>query len=120
MVLGIRPSLMADVDGQTIIEFSQEISVEQESQLNQILAAGDPERPPLGTCRFRIGDLAEHMEILNSAAGTRLWIYYAESVPGSGKFDIIELHSERPLSSAEAGGVIYRYQSLIRTVRDDG
>jgi|SRR6185369_1298227 len=110
--IGIEPVSSGDVGSETYLEFVRELSTQEKSLLDALMA-DNPTYPPTGTLRFKVVDLWEKLQQFNQSSGSNFKIYYNESVPGSGKIDSIELHSSSPLTTTQKSKVKTAYANLI-------
>ena len=115
--MGIKPTMTGDTpdgsDGmKTIVEFSRELTPQEKSTLDAIMAT-DPTIPPTATCRVKIGDMWNKLAQFNASSGANFKLYYSQSVPGSGNVDTLELHTDAPLTNQQKTKVQDAYKNLL-------
>jgi len=114
--IGIEPNYAGDTETETVLRFPRELTIGEKSQLDTIMA-GDPKHPPVPVgSKFQIKDLWEFRDALKTVMALEFDIYYAESVPGSGHFDMIQMHFQTSLSNQEKNRVVSAYQNSISFV----
>jgi hypothetical protein len=104
------------IDGiwKTVLHFPRNLSRDEKTALDAIMAS-NPTRPPAtANTRFFVGDLFEYLGRLKSATGIHLDLFVTEEVLNSGKFDRLELHANRVLSSAEKTSLRAAYANLLQ------
>ena len=95
----------------TIIYTRVELTDQQKVILDSIMI--DDGRPPsTQNSIIMIKDIQEFQQEMKTSSGINFEIYYSESVPGSGKFDLIELHFDKNLTNQEKSKLISSYGDL--------
>ena len=113
-VVGLRPTVMGDTSGFTYVTFSRELT-EQEKTLLDALMADNPTLPPTNTnTKFVIRDVWTQKSFIETAMGLPYKVFYSQSVPGSGVVDQIEIQFSKVLSTQERNKIIGEYGKLIR------
>ena len=112
-VVGLRPTVMGDTSGFTYVTFSRELT-EQEKTLLDALMADNPTLPPTNTnTKFVIRDVWTQKSFIETAMGLPYKVFYSQSVPGSGVVDQIEIQFSKVLSTQERNKIISEYGKLI-------
>ena len=111
--IGIWPISSGFVSNQMVITFDRDLTVAEKTLLDAIMASS-PGQPPVavGTV-FKVKDIWEFIDSFNTATTITLKVFYSESVPGSGKFDMIELHAASALTTNQKNKVASEYGKLI-------
>lgn len=110
--VGLRPTAMGDSGGATFVNFSRELTVQEKSLLDALMAT-NPSVPPTATCRVKIGDMWNKLAQFNASSGADFKLYYSQSVPGSGNVDTLELHTDAPLTNQQKTKVQDAYKNLL-------
>lgn len=112
-VVGLRPTATGDSGGFTFVNFSRELT-EQEKSLLDSLMAENPTLPPTSTnTQFVIRDVWSQKSFIETQMGLPYQVFYSQSVPGSGVVDQIELHFNKVLTTQERNKIINEYAKLI-------
>src|SRR3990167_6203750 len=109
-VVGLRPTVIGDTSGFTYVTFSRELKA-QEKNLLDALMADNPTLPPSGTVRVRIKDIYEKLDDFIASSGFQVKLYYNRA-PGSTKVDVIELHTDTPLTPTQKNKIQDAYKNL--------
>jgi hypothetical protein len=116
--VGIEPIDSGDTSGQTYLAFSRELTLTEKIALD-LLMLSNPTFPPANTGKttYEIKDIWETRQQFSVAVGggvaLEFFIYYTESVPGSGSFDRIQLHFKKALSASERNKVADEQSKLM-------
>jgi len=112
LAIGIEPTSSGDTGGQTFLTFSRELSVAEKASVDAIMS-NNPTFPPVTTNTvFLVKDLWEFKADLEAAMGLNYDMYYYESVPGSGRIDMISLQFRSVLTTQQKNKVINEYQKI--------
>lgn len=107
------PDIMIDGVWRTVPTFDIALSAEQKSALD-ILMADNPTFPPTPTgTKFQAIDLYENRATLSTKWGKNFWVWWDESVRGSGSFDKVLLYFDDNLSIAQRNAVRTEYGNLL-------
>ena len=111
--VGLRPTMVGDTGGFTVVQFSRELT-EPEKALLDTLMAGNPTLPPtpVGT-RFVIRDIWSQKSFIETQMGFPYKVFYSQSTPGSGNVDQIEIHFDQTLTTQQRNKIISTYANLI-------
>jgi hypothetical protein len=111
--VGIEPISTGDSGGVTFLQFSRELTPEEKTKLD-VLMADNPTLPPNPKgSMFVIRDVWNQKNLIEGAMGFPYKVYYTESVPGSGNVDQVELHFESSLTTQQRNKIIAEYGKLI-------
>lgn len=111
--IGIEPIGISDVGEQTILEFSRELTQEEKSLLNDIMA-NDPQNPPSYGERLFVKDIQEDIsDIKNETGLTKLRLFFTESVKGSGNVDRLCFWHPTPLTQVQKNKLRTAYTNLF-------
>ena len=111
--VGLRPTMVGDTGGFTVVQFSRELT-EPEKALLDALMASNPTLPPtpVGT-RFVIRDIWSQKSFIETQMGFPYKVFYSQSTPGSGNVDQIEIHFGQTLTTQQRNKIISTYANLI-------
>lgn len=111
--VGLKPTMTGDVAGFTVVNFSRELTSQEKTALDTLMAS-DPTNPPTtGGTKFVIRDIWNQKSVFEQAIGLTYRVYYSESVPGSGNVDQIEIHFDSNLTTQQRNKVLTEYAKLI-------
>lgn len=111
--VGLRPNMTGDVEGFTVVAFSRELTPQEKTALDAVMA-NNPTQPPTPTgSRFVIRDVWNDKSAIETAMGFPYRVYYSESVPDSGNIDQIELHFDSTLTTQQRNKIVSEYAKLI-------
>lgn len=113
--VGIEPISTFITDDERVLKFDRKLTAEEKTKLDALMA-DEPGQPPKGTAQLQIDDLWERFEKFKQSSGIDWRLYYAESVRGSGNFDLIELHCDEELNEEQLKQARLAYADLIREV----
>lgn len=116
--VGIKPTMTGDTpDGsggmKTVVNFSRELTPEEKTLLDGVMADNPTLPPNLPGTKFTIKDVFNQRNTIGAAIGFPYRVYYSESVPGSGNVDLVELHFDKVLTTQERNKVLTEFSKLI-------
>lgn len=117
--VGIIPTNLSDVSisdvWHTVVETDGELTAEEKTKLDTLMA-NNPGFPPTEAVNtvYNVKDIWEtRLEFSTVLGNLPFFIYYNESVPGSGVFDRIQLHFRKGLGQAEKNKVKDEFAKLL-------
>lgn len=111
--IGMEPTGTGDIGGQTMLEFSRELTSTEKQKVDAIMS-DNPTLPPTPVgSRFVIRDVWNQKAFFENAIGLPYQIYYSESVLGSGDVDQVEIHFATALTNTQKNKVLAEYAKLI-------
>lgn len=111
--IGIKPILTCDTGGQTVIEFTRELTPTEKTQLDTVMVSNPTVAPTNAGTTFVIRDVWNQRAFFQQQIGLTYNVYYSESVPGSGIVDQVELHFPTTLTNTQKNKVISEYGKLV-------
>ena len=112
--VGVKPTASGDSGGKTFVSFQNELTPEQKTLLDTLMA-NYPANPPVTTnTTFVIDDLWNRKQQIEATMGISYDIYYIESSPNSGIIDQIKIIFNKQLTNAEKNKVRNAYAGLIK------
>ena len=111
--VGLRPTMVGDVAGFTVVQFSRELTIGEKTLLDTLMV-GNPTLPPtpIGS-RFVIRDVWTQKSFIETQMGFPYRVYYSQSTPGSGVVDQIEIHFDQDLTTQQRNKILTEYAKLI-------
>ena|SRR3990167_8882427 len=111
--VGIRPTMVGDTGGFTVVNFSRELTIPEKALLD-VLMASNPTLPPnLTGSKFIIKDIFNQKSTIGTAMGFPYKVYYSQSVPGSGNVDQVEIHFSSVLTTTQRNKVLSEFGKII-------
>ena len=112
-VVGLKPTATGDSNGQTFINFSRDLTTQEKTLLDRVIADNPTQPPTLGGTKFVIKDVFNQKSTIQTAMEFPYKVYYSESVLGSGNVDQIEIHFDTNLTTTQKNKVLNAYANLI-------
>jgi hypothetical protein len=112
--IGIEPTGLSDIGAETVVDFSRELTEQEKTILDSVMADNPCYPPSLTGSRFIIADVWNRRAEIFSDIGYEYDVYYSESIPGSNNIDQIELHFNQSLTLDQINKVMNAYSNLIR------
>jgi hypothetical protein len=118
--VGIEPFNTSDVQfggvWRTVIDFTVALTAPQKAALDALMA-NDPCFPPTPTgTRYVSLDLYENRALLRTKFNKTFWIWWQESVPGSGSFDRVLIYFDDVLTTGNRNTVASEYSKLLSLI----
>jgi len=111
--VGLRPQMVGDTGGFTVVQFSRELTPAEKTLLDALMASNPTLPPtPIGT-RFVVRDVWTQKSFIETQMGFPYKVYYSQSTPGSGVVDQIEMHFDQTLTTQQRNKIISTYANLI-------
>ena len=110
--VGIRPTAFGDSAGSTFVNFSRELTTEEKTILDTLMAANPLLPPTTGGTKFLIRDVWNQKNLIETQMGFPYEVFYSSS-QGNGVIDQVELHFSKTLTTQERNKIIGEYAKLI-------
>ena len=111
--VGLRPTMIGDASGFTVVNFSRELTAPEKALLDTLMAS-NPTLPPTNTnTKFVIRDIWTQKSFIETQMGFPYRVYYSQSTPGSGVVDQIEMHFDSTLTTQQRNKILTEYAKLI-------
>lgn len=111
--VGLKPDAIGDSGGFTFVNFSRELTAQEKTALDTLMAENPTLPPtPMGTA-FVIRDIWSQKSFIETQMGFPYRVYYSQSIPGSGNVDQIELHFDQTLTTQQKNRILSEYAKLI-------
>ena len=111
--VGIKPNATGDSAGFTFVNFSRELTAQEKTILDALMASNPTLPPNLPGSKFVIKDVFNQRNTIGTAMGFPYKVFYSQSVPGSGNVDLVELHFDKVLTTQERNKVLAEFAKLI-------
>lgn len=111
-VVGIRPNMTGDVGGFTVVNFSRELTPQEKTLLDGVMADNPTLPPTTGGSKFVIKDVFNQKSLIQTAMGFNYSVYYSSS-QGSNVIDQIEIHFPSTLTTIQINKILSEYGKLI-------
>jgi len=111
--VGIKPDAMGDSAGFTFVNFSRELTAQEKTLLDSLMASNPTLPPTTGGTRFVIRDIWSQKSFIETQMGFPYKVFYSQSAPGSGVVDQIEIVFDSTLTTQQRNKILTEYSKLI-------
>lgn len=111
--VGIKPNAIGDSGGFTFVNFSRDLTAQEKTALDTLMASNPTLPPTTGGSKFVIRDIWSQKSTIETSMGLPYKVFYSQSVPGSGNVDQIEIHFSSALTTTQRNKIINEYGKLI-------
>jgi hypothetical protein len=111
--VGLRPTAMGDSAGFTFVNFSRELTAQEKTILDTLMASNPTLPPTTVNSKFVIRDVWSQKSFIETQMGLPYKVFYSQSVLGSGVVDQIEIQFDKVLTTQERNKIISEYGKLI-------
>jgi hypothetical protein len=111
--VGLRPTAMGDSGGSTFVSFSRELTTQEKTILDNLMASNPTLPPTAGGTKFIIRDIWTQKTLIQDQMGFPYKVFYSQSNPGSGVVDQVEIHFDQTLTTQQRNKILTEYAKLI-------
>lgn len=110
--VGLKPTAMGDSGGFTFVNFSRELTAQEKTALDALMASNPLLPPTTGGTKFVIRDVWNQKALIETQMGFPYKVFYSSS-QGNDVIDQVELHFDQNLTTPQRNRIISEYAKLI-------
>jgi len=110
--VGLKPTAIGDSSGFTFVNFSRELTPQEKTILDTLMASNPTLPPTSGGTKFIIRDVWNQKGLIETQMGFPYKVFYSSSQSNS-IIDQVELHFDQVLTTQQRNKIVSEYAKLI-------